>query len=120
MSVAGPPMLRRYCLHGMQPPIRERLGWRAPITSEGRNERAVMARSLMYLFAAGGTVTLVSLVLSTATDETRIAITGASAFGIAALLFVGYDRVPIWGFQVFLACGTALIEWAIYASGDTT
>jgi diguanylate cyclase (GGDEF)-like protein/putative nucleotidyltransferase with HDIG domain len=79
-----------------------------------------MARSLMYLFTAGGAVTLVSLLIPTVHDGTRIAITGASAFGIAALLLLVYDRVPIWGFQVFLAAGTVLVEWAIYASGDTT
>jgi diguanylate cyclase (GGDEF)-like protein/putative nucleotidyltransferase with HDIG domain len=79
-----------------------------------------MARSLMYLFGAGGTVTLVSLALAAGQDEARIAVTGASAFAIAALLFAAYDRIPIWGFQVLLACGTVLVEWAISASGDTT
>jgi diguanylate cyclase (GGDEF)-like protein/putative nucleotidyltransferase with HDIG domain len=74
----------------------------------------------MYLFAAGGGVTLFSLLMNTAHDETRIAISGCSSFGIAAMLLFAYDRLPIWGFQVFLACGTALVEWAIYASGDTT
>jgi two-component system, cell cycle response regulator len=106
----------------MQPPIRERLGWheasRTP--AEGRADRAVMARSMMYLFAAGGAVTLISLVLATSSDEPRLAITGAAAFGIAALVLVVYDRIPIWGFQALLVCGTVLVEWAIYASGDTT
>jgi diguanylate cyclase (GGDEF)-like protein len=106
----------------MGPSIQERVGWLKPSHSaaDARTDRAVMARSLMYLFAAGGAVTLVSLLIATAHDETRIAITGASAFAIAAILLAGYDRIPVWGFQLLLGAGTALVEWAIYASGDTT
>ena len=98
------------------------MGWGRPSRSaaEERGDRAVMARSLMYLFAAGGTVTLMSLLIPSAHDANRIAITGSSAFGIAALLLLAYDRIPIWGFQVFLAAGTVLVEWAIFSSGDTT
>ncbi|HEX8074595.1 MAG TPA: diguanylate cyclase [Thermoleophilaceae bacterium] len=80
-----------------------------------------MARSLMYLFAAGGLVTLVSVLLtSDHADPARIAITGGSAFSIALLLFAGYERLPLWCFQLFLALGTVLVEWAIFASGDST
>ncbi|HKP90341.1 MAG TPA: diguanylate cyclase [Thermoleophilaceae bacterium] len=88
--------------------------------ADDRGDRAVMARSMMYLFVAGGAVTLMSLLLPSAHDAERITITGASAFGMAALLLLAYDRIPIWGFQVFLAAGTVLVEWAIYASGETT
>jgi diguanylate cyclase (GGDEF)-like protein/putative nucleotidyltransferase with HDIG domain len=79
-----------------------------------------MVRSLMYLFAAAGAVTLVSLAVAAAQDETRIAVTGGCAFAISALLLIGYERIPVWAIQVFLACGTALVEWAVFASGDTT
>ena len=80
-----------------------------------------MARSLMYLFAAGGTVTLGSLVISPAgADGVRLAITGGCSFGIALTLLAGYRRIPLWGFQGLLAVGTLLIEWSVYASGDTT
>jgi diguanylate cyclase (GGDEF)-like protein len=107
----------------MEPAIRERLGFTeaAYPAAEARTDRGVMARSLMYLFAAGGTVTVVSLFLAGAgADHTRIAVTAACAFSIALLLFAGFDRVPLWGFQAFLACGTLLVEWAIWASKDTT
>jgi diguanylate cyclase (GGDEF)-like protein/putative nucleotidyltransferase with HDIG domain len=98
------------------------MGWARPSlnVADERGGRAVMARSLMYLFAAGGAVTLMSLLIPNAHDAARIAITGSSAFGMAAVLLVVYDRIPIWGFQVFLAAGTVLVEWAIYTSGDTT
>jgi diguanylate cyclase (GGDEF)-like protein len=89
--------------------------------AEGRAERGVMARSLMYVFAAGGAITLGSLFFSSgAAEETRIAITGLAAFALAVVLLVGYDRLPLWAFQLFLGLGTVLIEWAIYASGEST
>jgi diguanylate cyclase (GGDEF)-like protein/putative nucleotidyltransferase with HDIG domain len=98
------------------------MGWGRPslTAAEERGDRSVMARSLMYLFVAGGAVTLMSLLFPNAHDTARIAITGVSAFGIAAVLLLAYDRIPIWGFQVFLAAGTVMVEWAIYASGDAT
>jgi diguanylate cyclase (GGDEF)-like protein len=106
----------------MRPSIRERLGLQKPAhtPAEGRPDRAVMARSLMYLFTAGGLVSVVSLAVGTAGDQARIAVTGGAAFAIAALLLIGYDRIPVWGFQGLLAAGTALVGWAIVASGDTT
>ena len=106
----------------MRPTIRERLGWGGPshLAAEARGDRAVMARSLMYLFAAGGTVTLASLLFTTSHDAQRVAITGLSAFGLAAFMLAVYDRLPIWGFQLVLGLATALVEWAVYASGDST
>ena len=107
----------------MRPSFRERLGFAdagfAP--AEGRAERGVMARSLMYLFAVGGAITATSLFFSPDdAEEFRIAITAAAAFGLAVALFVVYDRLPLWGFQAFLVAGTVLIEWAIYSSSQTT
>ncbi len=108
---------------GMRTPYLERLGVSEAAfpSQEGCSERGVMARSLMYLFTAGGTITAGSLLLSpTAADQTRIGITAAAAFGLALVLLVAYDRLPLWAYQVFLATGTVLIEWAVYASGETT
>jgi diguanylate cyclase (GGDEF)-like protein len=49
-----------------------------------------------------------------------MAVMGLCAFAIALVLFAGFDRLPRWVFPIFLACGTLLIEWTVYASGDTT
>src|SRR5918911_1334070 len=104
----------------MRPPVRERLGWQDGVP-HGREDRAVMARSLMYLFGAGALVTVGALVAGVGNhDEVRIAVSGAIALAAVGLLFLGYDRIPVWGFQVFLTLGTALVGWSIYASGDTT
>jgi diguanylate cyclase (GGDEF)-like protein/putative nucleotidyltransferase with HDIG domain len=107
----------------MIPPARERLGFADPSlpSAEGCAERGVMARSLMYLFAAGGAITAASLIVSpSGAEETRIGIMSAAAFGLALALFFVYDKLPLSGFQAFLAAGTVLIEWAIYADGETT
>lgn len=106
----------------MDPSIRERLGLRNTTRSQSgeRAERAVAARSLMYLFAVGAVVAGAALAaqLSPTIDQARIAVTAGSAAAIAISLFLAYDRVPRWALSVFLLCGSMLIEWAIYASGD--
>jgi diguanylate cyclase (GGDEF)-like protein/putative nucleotidyltransferase with HDIG domain len=107
----------------MHPSVRERLGFQESTfpSAEGCAERGVMARSLMYLFAAGGAITAVSLFFSpSGAEETRIAITAVVALALAIGLFFAYDRLPLWGFQAFLVAGTVLIEWAVYSSSETT
>ena len=81
-----------------------------------------MARSMMFLFFAGASIALIALLFvgHAPADETRMQATAASGFGIALVLLVGYDRLPRWTFPVFLACGTMLIEWTIYSSGEST
>lgn len=82
-----------------------------------------MARALMYLFLAGAVITLGTLMLPGAVDgadRTRMIVMGSSALAICVVLLAGYDRLPKWVFPLFLACGTLLIEWTVYASGETT
>ena len=80
-----------------------------------------MARSLMFLFFAGASIAALALVFGNApADEPRMIATAVSGFGIAVLLLVGYDRLPGWAFPILLACGTMLIEWTIYSSGEST
>jgi diguanylate cyclase (GGDEF)-like protein len=74
----------------------------------------------MYLFGIGAVVAGAALVahVSPSVDTTRIAVTAGAAAGIAVVLFVAYDAAPLWALSVFLLCGSMLIEWAVYASGD--
>jgi diguanylate cyclase (GGDEF)-like protein len=108
----------------MDPSTRERLGLKSPTGphSRERAERAVAARSLMYIFAVGAVIAGAALIspLAHPADEARIAITAASAALMAVVLFVGYERLPRWTLSVLLLCGSMLIEWAIYGSGDPT
>ncbi len=106
----------------MDPSIRERLGLRPSVRPQSgdRAERAVAARALMYLFLVGAVVAGAALVghVSPDLDETRIGVTALSSLGIATVLFLAYENAPRWSLSVFLLCGSMLIEWAIYASGD--
>src|SRR5437764_6296734 len=105
----------------MHPPIRERLGVVAgPYPAvEGRPDAGPMARSMMYLFAAGAVAASVSLLAAPAgTSLPRIAAIGGCALALAVFVLVAYDRIPIWGFQAVLAAGAVLVAWAVYAGGE--
>ena len=111
----------------MVPPLRERLSLGAQpdqpaaALAESRPDTGLMARSLMDLFALSGTLTLLSLLIADpSADAGRTAVTGASAWFIALVLLVGYDRMPGWSFDLLLACGIVLIEWTVWASGDSS
>src|ERR1700750_2228850 len=103
----------------MVPPLLERLGLRVPdqpltAAAAARPDRGLMARSLMYLFGLAGIATLLSLL----GDQTpRAAATGGISLAIAFALLVGYDKLPDWSFDLFLACGSVMVEWAVYSSG---
>jgi diguanylate cyclase (GGDEF)-like protein len=108
----------------MDPSTLERLGLRAPSGPQTREraERAMAARSLMYVFLVGALVAAAALAspVTSHIDQTRISLTGGCSAMIAVLLLVGYDRLPRWSLSVFLLCGSMLIEWAIYAGHDPT
>src|SRR4051794_16394432 len=82
----------------------------------------VMARSLAYIFAAGASISLLALAIpnSGAADPQRVVLQAVCGYVICALLGAAGARLPRWSFQVFLAAATLLIEWNIYASGDST
>jgi diguanylate cyclase (GGDEF)-like protein len=106
----------------MDPSLLERLGLRNSARHQGheRAERAVAARSLMYLFLVGALVagSALGAQLGPAVDTARIGVTAGGALAIALVLFLAYDETPRWALSLFLVMGSLLIEWAIYASGD--
>ena len=86
-------------------------------------DRGVMARSLTYLYAAGAAISLITLAIpheGTETDIRRVVVQAGCGLLLAALVALGGRRLPRWSFQIFLAAATLLIEWNIYASGDST
>ena len=106
------------------PPLSQRLGL-APDSRplhHRHGDQGLMARSLMFLCFAGASISLVALLFlgHQTADEPRMIVTAAAGYGIAFVLLAGYDRLPAWAFPVFLACGTMLIEWTIYSSGEST
>ena len=108
----------------MNPSTGERLGLKPPTAPNNRDraERALATRSLMYIFVVGALIAGAALIspVSHPANEARVAITAASAAVMAVVLFVGYDRLPRWTLSVLLLCGSMLIEWAVYGSGDPT
>ncbi len=106
----------------MTPSVAERLGLRPSVAPPpaGEPDRALMARSLMCLFLAGAAITLAALFLDDGgADRRQMAIMALSALTISAVLFFGYANLPGFVFPLFLACGSLLIEWTIYASGES-
>src|SRR3954470_6416866 len=85
-------------------------------------DHGVMARSLAYIFGAGATISLLALALphSGGGDANRIVLQAVCGYAMCALLGGAGERLPHWSLQVFLASATLLIEWNIYASGDST
>ncbi len=82
----------------------------------------VMARSLAYIFGAGASISLLALAIPNdgTVDPNRVVLQAVCGYAICALLGAAGPRLPRWSFQVFLAVATMLIEWNIYASGDST
>src|SRR3954451_6505228 len=82
----------------------------------------VMARSLADIFAAGASISLLALAIPNAgpANPNRVVLQAVCGYAMCAVLGIAGPRLPRWSFQVFLAVATLLIEWNIYASGDST
>src|SRR4051794_12721971 len=97
----------------MTPPLRKRLRF-ADSAAEARSDRSVMARALMYSFAAGAAIAVGSL----GRAALPAVIAAGACLAVAALLLIGYDRLPRWTFATLVALGTALILASVRASGE--
>jgi diguanylate cyclase (GGDEF)-like protein len=86
----------------------------------GVSESAVMARSLGWLFVAGATIGLISLLLPRA-PHTNVGALGVN-IGLAYLggviVLTVFRRMPPWTFHLALLAGAVLITRAVYYSGD--
>ena len=85
-------------------------------------DTGVMARSLAYIFAAGASISLLALAIPNGNQAhpQRVVLQAMCGYVLCAFLGVAGSRLPRWSFQAFLAAATLLIEWNIYASGDST
>src|SRR3954454_23000300 len=107
----------RYEPCAMALPLPKRLGF-ADRTANGRTDRGVMARTLMYPFAIGGAGALVAAGSANVHAVVRLAASAAICWAAAALLLAVYDALPEWGFTFLCAMGTALLLWTVYSDGD--
>jgi diguanylate cyclase (GGDEF)-like protein len=79
-------------------------------SADGRSDRGVMARALMYSFFAGAAVGLGTLTV----------LGGAAAavcLAAAAVLLIGYDDLPRWAFSPLAGIGVALGLVAVHEGG---
>jgi diguanylate cyclase (GGDEF)-like protein len=103
----------------MRTPLRKRLGF-ADRSAEARTDSSVMARALMYAFAAGGVLALGALAVASADHLPRVAATAAFAWVAAALLLVTYADTPRWAFPALVVAGALLVDWTVYSGGAGT
>jgi diguanylate cyclase (GGDEF)-like protein len=105
-------------------PLRERLRSRSARWNgvEALGTSASMTRIAALAWAAGALFALVSVLLpdTTVNDEALLAAVAGVAAAAAVVLFVVYDRMPSWGFQVMLAGGTVAASVAAYAWGSAS
>ncbi len=76
------------------------------------------AKSLALMFAVGSLLLLFSLVTLDPADPSRTTTAAAAGCVMTIALLAGGRRLPSWTLQLFLACGTVLIEWVIYGTGE--
>jgi diguanylate cyclase (GGDEF)-like protein/putative nucleotidyltransferase with HDIG domain len=105
----------------MQPPLRERIGWRmANQTGPGvPASRTAMARAGIFLGSAAVLLALLAIAVPHGPDmdETLLAAAAAVTGCGVAVLAVGFDRLPYWVFQALAAGGTLAASAAVYAWG---
>jgi hypothetical protein len=99
--------------------VARRIGGRQ--TDGANEERALLARVGASLFAAGGTLGLVSLTLAGGGDRDAgaIATVSLAAYALALVELAGLDRLPRWAFPALTACGTGLVSAAIAFGGQS-
>jgi diguanylate cyclase (GGDEF)-like protein/putative nucleotidyltransferase with HDIG domain len=83
------------------------------------SDRTLMARSLVYVYAAGATLTLVSALTIPAASHNQTMAAAAAGYAFA-LLLTAFDRMPVWALQLCLAGGSLLTEWVVSATHGTS
>jgi PAS domain S-box-containing protein len=82
----------------------------------------VKARSLGYLFVAGATLGLLTLVLphDEGVRDLQLYVLAALAIAVAGLVYVQAERVREWQLHVVLVAGTTILSFANYYTGTST
>jgi diguanylate cyclase (GGDEF)-like protein len=99
---------------------RRRLDWReADLRLGAAAERATIARTLAYLFGFGGVLLVLTLLLDGSPDRNAgaLVLIGVAAVAFAAVLVVGYDRLPMRFLIVAPAAGSVLVGLVIGFAG---
>jgi diguanylate cyclase (GGDEF)-like protein/putative nucleotidyltransferase with HDIG domain len=108
-----------------EPPLKTRLVYSSGLSSTARilEDRALMARTFAYLFGAGATLLLITMLLPGAPGRLEIGLSGAAiaAYLCSGLFLLAYDRLPRVVFQAAPMLGNALVALVIvFAGGKAT
>ena len=79
----------------------------------------VMAQAFAYLYGVGATLALLSLLLPHDPDRWVPGIVAPAliAYCVAALMVVGFERIPLWLFRLLPGLGALLITSLVYSGG---
>jgi PAS domain S-box-containing protein len=82
----------------------------------------VKARSLGYLFVAGASLGVLTLILphDEGVRDLQLYVLAAIAVAIAGLVYVQAERVSEWQLHLVLAAGTTILSFANYYAGTST
>jgi diguanylate cyclase (GGDEF)-like protein/putative nucleotidyltransferase with HDIG domain len=108
-------------VRGSDSPLRERLRWRdAQPGGVAPGTRATMARAGALFYATGGAFGLLSVALpdTAVNDSTLLLVVSLASLAAAAVLIAVYDRMPLAGFHLAVAAGSAAAGVAVYAWGS--
>jgi PAS domain S-box-containing protein len=85
-----------------------------PVTSP-----PVMAQAFAYLYGLGATLALLTLLFPHDPDRFTPGIVAPAviAYGVAVLMVIRFDRIPIWFFYLLPGLGSILITSLVYSGG---
>jgi two-component system cell cycle response regulator len=97
-----------------------RLTWRGLEAGGVREDRATMARTFTYLFGAGATLVLISMLLphSPDRDTTGLLVVMVTAYLAAIGFLSAFDRMQLWVYEASPLVGTAAVSLAVYFGGS--
>jgi diguanylate cyclase (GGDEF)-like protein len=101
------------------PGLGARLRWRADAVSVAGDDRALIARTYIYLFGFGATVVLVTAAFP-APDAflPGVLVPVLLAYTTVTVLLVGFDRLPQWFLVALSPLGSVLITVILVSAGS--
>jgi diguanylate cyclase (GGDEF)-like protein len=106
----------------MDPPLRERLGWKTStdVGTTVPGSRPAMARGAFWFAVAGASIGLLAFAPPQGPELSAagVLVAAAGAAALAAIALIGFDRIPLWAFHAGTVVATALATLGIHSWGD--
>src|SRR4051794_12997607 len=100
-----------------------RRGIQPPMSAVGSaQDRHAMALGAAYLFGAGATLVVITLVLphKSNTDDVGVLAMALLAYVVVAALLVVGRRIPVWAYELIIAVGGVLVGGCVYFGGESS